>query len=145
MKKTILLVVFCAGSVILFAQNNNSRRNPPQSVQRSWHRDYPNSDDNEAWEYRNNQWHRRYTDRDHNNRSVDVYYDRYGHHVMSQTQWDRNDLPDRVRNRIRSKYRTDNYNAFRVERPGRGFYFQITLGNNRKVYLDAQGRDVRYH
>ncbi|TMI69726.1 MAG: hypothetical protein E6H09_18725 [Bacteroidetes bacterium] len=141
MKKTFLIALFCAAGMTLFAQTN-TRRYPPSSVQRSWQRDYPNRD-NDAWEYRNNQWHTKYYDRDHNNREVHVYYDRYGRRVYSQTQWDRNDLPDRVRNRIRSRYRTENYSAYRVERPGGRFYFQIRLGNNRLLYLDERGRETR--
>jgi len=141
MKKTFLIALFCAAGMTLFAQTN-TRRYPPSSVQRSWQRDYPNRD-NDAWEYRNNQWHTKYYDRDHNNREVHVYYDRYGRRVYSQTQWYRNDLPDRVRNRIRSRYRTENYSAYRVERPRGRSYFQIRLGNNRLIYLDERGRETR--
>jgi len=146
MKKTFLLMVFCAGSMVLFAQQNNHNRNttPPQSVQRSWQKDYPNYN-NDSWEYRNNQWHTKYQDKDHNNRNVDVYYDRNGHRIMSQSEWDRNDLPEGVRNRMKTRYHSENYNAYRVERPGKGFYFQITLGGNKKVYLDERGREVKYH
>jgi hypothetical protein len=63
--------------------------------------------------------------------------------VYSQTQWDRNDLPDRIRERIRSRYRTENYSAYRVERPRGRSYFQIRLGNNRLIYLDERGRETR--
>jgi hypothetical protein len=144
MKKTFFLMVFCAGSMVLFAQQNNRNTNPPQSVQHSWQKDYPNYNNN-SWEYRNNQWHTKYQDRDHNNRNVDVYYDRTGRRVMSQSEWDRNDLPEGVRNRMKTRYHSENYNAYRVERPGKGFYFQITLGGNKKVYLDERGREVKYH
>ena len=145
MKKTFLIVAFCVSSVMLFAQqNNNNRRNPPQSVQRSWKKEYPNyNNDNQPWEYKNSQWHRRFTDRDHNNRNVDVYYDRNGRRTYSQSEWDRNDLPSNVRDRVRSRYRSDNYTAHRIEKPGGKFYFQITLGRNRIVYLDDNGREVR--
>jgi hypothetical protein len=64
---------------------------------------------------------------------------------MSQSEWDRNDLPEGVRNRVKTRYHSENYNAYRIERPGRGFYFQITLGGNKKVYLDEKGREVKYH
>ena len=144
MKKAVFLIVFCAGTTMLFAQQTNNNRRPPSSVQRSWQRDHPNNN-NDSWEYRNSQWHTRYQDKDHNNRNVDVYYDRNGRHVMSQSEWDRNDLPDRVKERIRTRYRSENYNAYRVERPGRGVYFQITLGGNKKVYLDDRGREVRHY
>ena len=144
MKKLFLIVTLCASSVLVFAQQNNNRRMPPNSVQRSWQRDHPGYDNNNtSWEYRHNQWHTRYQDRDHNNRNVDVYYDRYGRRQYSQSEWDRNDLPDRVRERIRSRYHSDNYTAYRVERPNRGFYFQISLGRNKFVYLDERGREVR--
>ena len=144
MKKAVFLVMFCASTAMLFAQQTNSRRNPPSSVQRSWQRDYPNYNNNDAsWQYSNNRWHRSYQDRD-NNRNVDVYYDRNGRRIYAQSEWDRNNLPDRVKQRIRTRYRSDNYTAYRIERPGRGFYFQISLGGNRKVYLDERGREVTH-
>lgn len=137
-------MVFSAVGIVLFAQQDyrNRNSNPPQPVQRSWQKDHPN-DQNNTWEYRNSQWHTRYQDRDHSNRNVDVYYDRNGRRTMTQSEWGRNDLPDVVRNRIRTRYHSEDYNAYRVERPGRGFYFQITLGGNKKVYLDERGREVR--
>jgi hypothetical protein len=64
---------------------------------------------------------------------------------MSQSEWDRNDLPERVRDRIRSRYHSENYNAYRIERPGRGLYFQITLEGNKRIYLDERGREVKYN
>jgi len=93
----------------------------------------------------NNQWHTRYNDRDHGNRNVDVYYDRYGRRLQSQSEWDRNSLPPRVRERIRNRYHDDNYNVYRIERPGKGIFFQITLGGNKRIYLDERGREVRYY
>ena len=145
MKKAIFLVVFCASTAMLFAQQTNTRRYPPSSVQRSWQRDYPNYNNNNdaSWQYSNNRWHRSYQDRD-NNRNVDVYYDRNGRRIYAQSEWDRNNLPDRVKQRIRSRYRSDNYTAYRIERPGRGFYFQISLGGNKRVYLDERGREVNH-
>ena len=143
MKKAVILMLFCASTVMVFAQQTNTRRVPPTSVQRSWQRDYPNyNNNNDPWEWNNNRWHRRFRD---NDRNVDVYYDRNGRRIYSLHEWDRNQLPDRVKARIRTRYRSDNYSAFRIERPGRGFYFQITLGGNRKVYLDERGREVRHY
>jgi len=144
MKKFFLILVLCTGSTIIFAQQNWNRRNPPAAVQRSWKKDFPGRD-NDAWEWKNNHWRARYKDRDHNDRNVDVFYDKYGRRRYSQTEWDRNDLPERVQNRIRSRYRTNNYSAYRIERPSGGFYFQITLGNNRSVYLDNQGRETTHY
>src|SRR6185369_15052587 len=51
MKKMFFLMVFTAGSIIMFAQNNRYDRNVPVTVQRSWQRDYPN--------YSNTTWDRR--------------------------------------------------------------------------------------
>ena len=148
MKKAIFLIVFCVSTVMLFAQQTNTRRYPPTTVQRSWQRDYPDynlNNDNQPWEWRNNRWHRRFRDRYHGDRYVDVYYDRNGRRIYALHERDRNELPDRVRERIRRRYRSDDYSVFRVERPGRGFYFQITLGNNRNIYLDESGREVRHY
>jgi hypothetical protein len=144
MKKTFFLLVFCAGSTMLFAQQQR-HRSVPQAVERSWQKDYPNYNNNEPWDQRNNQWHTRYADKDHGNRNVDVYYDRNGRRLRSQSEWNQNDLPAPVRDRIRSRYRVENYNSYRIERPGKGFLFQITLGGNRNVYLDERGREVKYH
>src|SRR6185295_1932967 len=148
MKKAVFLIVFCASTVMVFAKTNNLRRYPPNSVQRSWQRDYPNynyNNNDEPWEWRNNRWHRRFRDRNNNDRNIDVYYDRSGRRLYSMSDWNRDDLPVRVRERIRARYRADNYNVYRIERPGRGFYFQITLGNNRRIYLDDRGREVRHY
>jgi len=144
MKKYFLALLFCAVSTLIFGQQRGNRKDPPQSVQRSWKKDYPNRD-NEEWEWKNNQWRTRYKDRDNNNRNVDVYYDKNGKRKYSQTEWDRRDLPARVQNRIRTRYRTDNYSAYKVQRSSGGFYFQITLGNNRNVYLDNQGRETSHY
>jgi hypothetical protein len=146
MKKILLITALCVSSVMVFAQNDNNHRYPPSSVQRSWQRDYPDyyNMNNNRWEWRNNRWHTTYQDRNHSNRNVDVYYDRSGHRLYAQSEWDRNDLPDRVRERIRSRYRTDNYSAYRVERPGGRIYFQVTLGGGHTVYLDERGRETRY-
>ena len=145
MKKTFFLMAFCAAGTMLFAQQNNHRNtNPPQSVQHSWQKDYPNYSNN-PWDYRNNQWHTRYQDRDHNNKNVDVYYDKNGHRVMSQRECDRNELPQGVQERVRTKYHSENYNAHQIEKPGKGTYFQITLSGNKKVYLDEKGHEVKHY
>jgi hypothetical protein len=145
MKKTFFLMAFCAGAMVLFAQQNNHHNTtPPQSVQHSWQKDYPNYS-NTTWSYSNNQWHTRYQDRDHNNRYVDVYYDKNGHRVMSQSEWDRNELPEGVRERVKTKYHSENYHAHRIEKPGKAIYFQITLSGNKKVYLDEKGHEVKHY
>ena len=147
MKKTFFLVLSCSVSMILFAQkdryNNRNNSTPPPTVEKSYQKDYSNYN-HENWDMRNNRWHTRYTDRDHGNRTVDVYYDRNGRRMQSESTWNRDELPQEVKDRIRRKYHDDNYQAMRIEKPGRGFYFQITLGGNRKVNLDERGREVRY-
>lgn len=141
MKKTIFLILFCAGVMILSAQQYRNR--PPDVVVRSYQKEYRVYDNNPTWDMQNNQWHTRYRDRDYN-RNVDVYYDQYGRRLQTGSEWNGNDLPVRVRERIRNRYRDENYSAYRIERPGRGIFFQITLGGNRRVYLDERGREVRY-
>jgi len=150
MKKMFFLVLLTTGSIILFAQNDkyrdkNRKENVPAVVQQSYQRDYPNYN-NSTWDRRNNEWHTRYMDRDHGNRYVDVYYDRNGRRMLAQSDWDRDNVPVPVRDRIRKRYHDENYNVYRIERPGRGILFQITFGgnNNRKVYYDERGREVRY-
>ena len=143
MKKIIFLIMFCAGSVLVFAQRYN--RDVPPEVQRSYQKDYPNYYNNATWDLNNNQWHTRYRDRAYGNRYVDVYYDRRGRRVLTQSYWNRNDLPVVVRDRIYRRYRIRDYPVYRIERPGRGIYFQITLGGNKRVYFDERGREVRYY
>ena len=145
MKKTFFLMAFCAGAMVLFAQQNNHHNTtPPQSVQHSWQKDYPNYS-NTTWSYSNNQWHTRYQDRDHNNKNVDVYYDKNGHRVMSQSECDRNELPQGVQDRVKTKYHSENYHAHKIEKPGKGTYFQITLSGNKKIYLDEKGHEVKHY
>lgn len=144
MKKILLVMALSVSSVLVFAQNNTYRRFPPSAVQRSWQRDYPEyyNMNNNTWQWQNNRWHTRYMDRDRN-AYTDVYYDKYGRRMYVRHEWNPNELPVRVRERIRNRYRTDSYRVYRVERPGRGFYFQISLGGNRVIYLDQRGREVR--
>jgi len=144
MKKIFLVMALSVSSVLVFAQNDTYRRYPPSAVQRSWQRDYPEyyNMNNNTWQWQNNRWHTRYMDRDRN-AYTDVYYDKYGRRMSVRHEWNSNDLPVRVRERIRNRYRTDSYTVYRVERPGRGFYFQISLGGNRVIYLDERGREVR--
>lgn len=145
MKKTFLLMAFCAGAMVLFAQDKNHHHTtPPQPVQQSWQKDYPNYS-NTTWSYSNNQWHTKYQDRDHNNRNVDVYYDKNGHRIMTQSECDRNELPEGVRDRIKTKYHSENYHAHKIEKPGKGTYFQVTLSGNKKVYLDEKGHEVKHY
>lgn len=147
MKKTIFLFVFCAGTMILSAQQykrDRDRDRPPDVVNRSYQREYRNYG-NATWDVQNNQWHTRYMDRDHDNRYVDVYYDRYGRKLQSGSEWDRDRLPWRVRERIRNRYHDEDYRVYRIERPRRGVFFQITFGDNRRVYIDQRGREVRYY
>jgi uncharacterized protein YxeA len=155
MKKLVLAIALMTGTMMSFAQNRDENRdrdrdrrnNPPVTVTRSWTRDYPNNNDVQ-WERSGNYYRARYGDRDHNNRNTYVYYDRNGRRVQSYGEWDRNDVPEVVRQRIATRYRNyPNYNVYRIERPGRGFLFQISLGSGngaRKVYYDENGREVRY-
>jgi len=141
MKRTFFLILFSAGVLSISAQQY---RRPPDAVVRSYQKEYRYYD-NPTWDMQNNQLHTRFRDRDHDNRYADVYYDRYGRRVQTVTIWDRNELSPRIMARIRNRYRDDNYSVYRIERPGRGIFFQITLGDNRRVYLDQRGREVRYY
>jgi hypothetical protein len=146
MKKLSFLIVFCAGSMLVFAQDHRRGNwNVPPTVEKSYHKDYPGSDNsNNSWDMKNNQWHTRYMDKDHN-RNVDVYYDRNGRRMQTQSEWTWNDLPKRAQDRVRSRYhnRHNNYNVSRIEKPGRTAFFQISWGNT-KIYVDANGRSVKY-
>lgn len=154
MKKICFLIALCAGTMMLSAQeykhdhdrdrdrNNNQ---PPDVVIRSYHREFRNYR-NPTWDMQNNEWHTRYADRQNADRNVDIYYDKYGRRIQTAREWDPMRLPPAVRDRISRRYHDENYSAFRIERPGKRAFFQITLGANRQmIYLDERGREVRYY
>jgi hypothetical protein len=94
----------------------------------------------------NNEWHTRYVDRQNDNRNVDVYYDKYGRRIQTGREGDPLRLPAPLRDRISRRYHEENYSAYRIERPGKRPFYQITLAANRKViYIDERGREVRYY
>lgn len=144
-------MVSCAGTIMLSAQEyhhhdrDRDRNQPPDVVLRSYHREFKGYG-NPTWEMQNNEWHTRYMDRENGNRNVDIYYDKYGRRIQTGREWDPVRLPAPVRDRISRRYHEENYSAYRIERPGKRAFFQITLGANRKViYMDERGREVRYY
>lgn len=144
MKKTILLATSITVSMMVFAQQHKEHSKVPESVRTSWQSDYPNNkDDHNSWDMRNNQWHTRYKDKDHGNRYVDVYYDKNGHRIRSKSLWNRNDLPEAVRDRMNKKYHVHNYQAYRIDRPEKGVVFQLSWGKT-NVYIDESGNEVKY-
>jgi hypothetical protein len=152
MKKTCFLIVLCAGTMMLSAQDydhhrdrDRDRNQPPDVVIRSYHKDFKGYG-NANWDMQNNEWHTRYMDSQNDNRNVDVYYDKYGRRIQTGREWDPLRLPAPVRDRISRRYHEENYSAYRLERPGKRPFFQITLAANRKViYMDERGREVRYY
>lgn len=147
MKKTMFLTLFCAAAMTLCAQHHRyDRSRPPDAVTRSYQKEYRIYDNNPTWDMQNNQWHTRYLDRQNGNKNVDVYYDRYGRRTQTGREWDPLRLPAPVRDRISRRYHEENYSVYRIERPGKRPFFQITLGaNNRIIYMDDRGREVRYY
>jgi hypothetical protein len=150
MKKTCFLIVLCAGSIMLSAQDydhhrNRDRNQPPDVVIRSYHKEFRGYG-NPTWDMQNNEWHTRYVDKQNDNRNVDVYYDKYGRRIQTGREWDPLRLPAPLRDRISRRYHEENYSAYRIERPGKRPFYQITLAANRKViYIDERGREVRYY
>ena len=141
----IFLVTCCAATLLGSAQTQKKvHHKVPESVRTSYQNDYPDYKDvHTTWDMQNNHWHTRYRDKDHNNRYVDVYYDKDGHRMESRSQWNRNDLPEPVKDHMWKKYHTHSYKAYRIDKPSKGAYFQITWGN-KKVYLDESGNEVKY-
>lgn len=151
MKKICFLIVLCAGTMMLSAQEyhhhdrDRDRNQPPDVVVKSYHREFKGYG-NPTWDMQNKQWHTRYMDRQNGNRNVDIYYDNYGRRIQTGREWDPVTLPAAMRDRISRRYHEENYSAYRIERPGQRPFFQITLGANRQIiYLDARGREVRYY
>lgn len=127
---------------MVFAQYHDENKHVPESVRNAYHKDYPDYKSSN-WDMKNNQWHTRYMDKDHDNRYVDVYYDKEGKRVQSRSKWNHNDLPDAVKERMRKKYHANNYTAYRIDKPEQGVFFQLSWGN-KKAYLDEQGNEVKH-
>ncbi len=133
--KKILLLLFLLSTTVLFAQN--------ATIRLSFQREYPNVNyDNVRWEQRGNQWHGIY--KDDYNRDVDAYYDDDGRRIDTHIRWDRKQVPTRVETRITRRYHTDDYDAYRIERPAAKPLFQIRIGTRQPVYMDERGRKKRY-
>ena len=142
MKKTIFLILFCAGAIAVSAQQY---KRPPNVVMRSYQKEY-RVYNNPTWDMQNNQWHTRWLDKENGNRNVDVYYDKDGRRIQTGREWDPLRLPAPVRERISNRYHEENYSAYRLERPGKIPFYQITLAANKKVvYINEKGREVRYY
>ena len=143
----MFLILFCAGTIMMYAQQHRYDRNrPPDMVIRSYQKEYKAYNNNPIWDMQNNQWHTKYLDKENGNRNVDVYYDKYGRRIQTGREWDPLRLPAPVRERISNRYHEENYSAFKIERPGKIPFYQITLAANKKVvYIDEGGREVRYY
>ena len=128
-------------------RDQRDHRDVPQPVQRSFQRDNPNYN-NVQWSRSGNQWHATYPDRRYNNRNAEVYYDRNGRMRDRHVEWNQNEVPQPVRQNITTRYHvTNGYNVSRIERPNSQPLFQIRLntgGQSRQVYMDENGREVRY-
>jgi hypothetical protein len=67
--------------------------------------------------------------------------------MYSRVEWDRKNLSSDYDKRITSRYHTTNYRVTRIERPNNPSLFELILnigGNNRTVYTDERGNQVRY-
>jgi hypothetical protein len=156
--KTIIFSLLLLSGTTLFAQNdrrynNNNSYNSngnynayqaPQRVRQGWQRDHADNS-NPQWEKRRKHWDAHYIDQANHN--VDAYYDKRGRLVDTHRELDRNDIPADFDDRIRSRYRTNNYRVTRIDRPGSTSLFQIILNlgsGSRTVYWNEQGNEVRY-
>ena len=141
MKKILLAIALCAGTTFVFAQKHKEeKRNVPDAVRHSFQKDHPDYN-NTTWSMKNNEWHTMYRNKD--KKYVNVYYDKRGRFIQSDSRWDRDDLPQAVQNRMRKRYHSGNYNVYRIERPNRVF-FQLSWGNH-KVYMNKEGHEVKYY
>jgi hypothetical protein len=138
MKKICLLIAFCAGTTLAFAQKDKQEK-VPEAVKQSFLQDHPNYN-NTTWDMRNSHWHTMYRDKD--KRFVNVYYDKQGNFIQSDSPWDPDDLPQAVKERMKKRYHVTDYNAYRIERPNRVF-FQLSWSKH-KVYMDKEGHEVKY-
>jgi hypothetical protein len=151
MKKIILMLLFAAVGLMAVAQsgkykvkNGHIKRKAPSTVIQSYQKDYPTYyNNNTTWEWRNNAWHTRYRDTDHNNRNVDVYYDNNGNRVVTESDWDNDDVPATLRDKIKTSYNTQNYKVYRIDRPTTGTVYRVSL-NGKRYYYDENGNIVSY-
>jgi len=135
----------------MFAQIGGRDRNQPinrapASVQQSFHKDNPNTND-VRWSQTNHEWHANYMD--NNKRNVDAYYDRDGVRKTTYRALDRTEVPRDLHNNITKMYGSNgNYTAARIERPNQQSLFEIKIHsgkNYRTVYMDEQGRKRPYN
>ena len=148
MKRVIFLsLISLATACQVIAQEG--RHHAPSAVRHSFQRDYPEAG-NAQWSQNNGQWSASFTDRSPDDRGEMVaHYDRYGSHVDSHIPYDRNDVPQAVVERTRSRYpdaRDENYT--RIERPRGEALFQVNLherGRHRRIYMDDNGRERKYY
>ena len=150
--KKILMSLLLLSSITLFAQNNDDHNrdqrdrhddsrnnNVPDNVQRSFQQEYPDARD-ARWENTNGRWHSNYKDKD---RDADAWYDNDGRRINTRYYYNETELPGGLRNRLHRRYHSD-YKTYRVDRPGSGVLFQVTLGDGRVTYYDENGRKRRY-
>ena len=142
MKKAIVILLLI-GATTVQAQSRPDRYDrdrPPVTVQRSFEREYRNSN-NVTWSQNNGRWHATYMD---NNRNVEAYYDRNGRRLATHRDLDRNEIPRNLDNRINRMYHPNgDYRVRRIERPGQTSLFEVLI-NGVTMYLDEQGRKRAY-
>jgi hypothetical protein len=138
--KKILIGLFILSSTTLFAQNNRNHQ-VPASVQNSFQKDYPNSQ-NPQWNNSNGQWHGTYKDK--NNRNVETHYNPNGQRIDTHISYNQNELPSKVRDVANKKYNT-NYSSNRIERPNSQPLYQIKSQSGSTTYMDENGKKRKYN
>ena len=145
MKNAMLTVVIFAAANFANAQEHN--RNPPATINQSFHKDYPEAG-NATWSHSNNEWHANFNDRSAEDRGEMVaHYDQSGRHIDSHVPYARQDVPAPVYNSARKRYQDDNERYTRIEHPTKGDFFEVrgrVHGKARTSYYDEQGRERNY-
>src|ERR1700676_3688075 len=108
MKRSLTTIMLGICVFFGFSQNGHT---PPGNVSRSFQKEYPQSQPSQ-WNHSNAVgWSATFEDKDHNNGEATAYFDQKGRHVDTHTPYDNQDVPQPVRDHVKSSYAgSDNNN-----------------------------------
>lgn len=143
MKKIVLFILMALPAAACLAQKGTIS-STPKKVQAGFTRDHP-GEANARWAKSKGQWRANYTS---SGRSVDEYYNRKGERSFRRTEWDRKNMPAVYNQKIMKQYNAGDYRVSKIERPKNPVLYEVKYtkdGNDKTVYTDENGNEVKYH
>lgn len=143
MKKIVLFISMVLPAALSFAQKGTIS-STPEKVQAGYTREHP-GEANAAWSKTKGQWRANYTS---SGRDVEEYYNRKGERSFRRTEWDKKSLPAGYDQKIKTQYHTAEYRVSKIERPKNPALYEVKYakdGNDKTVYTDENGKEVKYH